>query len=69
VRLLLNSVHGDVCNSLVAVEDTRDLLEGGALSLGIDEVDPDEFDGDPALKDLLATARGFVVACQGRLTV
>jgi hypothetical protein len=56
MRLLLNSVHGDVCNSLVAVEDTRDLLEGGALGLGVDEVDPNEFDGDPTLDDLLAVA-------------
>jgi hypothetical protein len=49
VDLLLDSVHGDVCNSGVAVEDTGDLFQGGALSLRIYEVDPNQFDGDPQL--------------------
>jgi hypothetical protein len=40
VNLLLDSVHGDVRNSRVAVEDTRDLFQRGALSLRIYKVDP-----------------------------
>jgi hypothetical protein len=49
VDLLLNDLHVDVCNSVVAVEDTRDFLEGRPFGFGIYEIDPDEFNGDPAL--------------------
>jgi hypothetical protein len=49
MNLLLDSVHGDVCNSGVAVEDTGDLFQCGPLSLRIYEVDPNQFDGDPQL--------------------
>jgi hypothetical protein len=47
--LLLDDLHIDVCNSFVAVEDTGDLLESWTFSFGINEVNPYEFDGDPAL--------------------
>ena len=47
--LLLDSVHVDVSNSAVTIEDLGDLLKGGALGLGVDEVDPDELNSDPKL--------------------
>lgn len=51
VNLLLDSVHVDVSNGALAIEDLGDLLKSGALGLRVDEVDPDEFNGDPELED------------------
>lgn len=51
VDILLNSGHGDVRNSLITVEDTRDLLKSRALGLREDEVYPDELDSNPQLRD------------------
>jgi hypothetical protein len=51
VYLLLDSVHGDVRNSGVSIEDTGDLLEGRSLGLRVDEVYPDELNGNPELDD------------------
>lgn len=51
VNLLLDSVHVDVSNGALAIEDLGDLLKSGALCLRVDEVDPDEFNGDPELED------------------
>lgn len=51
VKLLLDSVHVNVGNGRVAIEDLGDLLQGGALGLRVDEVHPDELDKDPALFD------------------
>jgi hypothetical protein len=51
LNLLLNSVHVDVSNGGVAVEDTGDLLESGTLGLGVDEVHKDKLDRDPELCD------------------
>src|SRR5690242_7165733 len=48
--LLLDLGEGEVRHSRVfAVEDARDLLEGGALRLDVDKVDPDELEGVPEL--------------------
>jgi hypothetical protein len=41
VDLFFDSVHVDVSNSTVAIEDFGDLLKGGTLCLGVDKVDPD----------------------------
>lgn len=49
-NFFLSLCHVDVSNGLVAVKDTSDLLEGGALSLDEDEVDPDSFQHIPALR-------------------
>jgi hypothetical protein len=49
VDFLLDSVHGNVGNGGVTIEDTGDLLKGGSLGLRVDEVHPDEFNGDPEL--------------------
>jgi hypothetical protein len=47
--LLLNSSHGDVSDSSIAIEDTGDFLEGRTLGLRVHEVHPDELNGNPAL--------------------
>jgi hypothetical protein len=47
--IFLNSVHRDMRNSRVAIEDAGDLLEGRSLGLRVDEVHPDKLDSDPAL--------------------
>lgn len=49
VDLLLNLIHIDVRNSILAIEDTSDFLEGGSLGLDVEEVDEDELDADPEL--------------------
>lgn len=49
VGLLLDDMHVNVCDSRVTIENTGDLLKGGSLSLRVDEVNPNELDGDPAL--------------------
>ena len=35
-----------------AIEDTRDFLEGRALSFDVEEVDERELDADPQLREL-----------------
>jgi hypothetical protein len=47
VDVLLDLVHVDVGDGLVAVEDARDLLERGALGLDVEEPDEDGLDGVP----------------------
>lgn len=47
VNVLLDLVHVDVGDGIVAVEDARDLLEGGALGLDVEEPDEDELDRVP----------------------
>jgi hypothetical protein len=47
--LLLDLGEVDVGDSVLAVEDLGNLLEGGALGLDEDEVDPDELDKIPEL--------------------
>lgn len=41
--LLLDLLEVDVGGRVVSVEDARNLLEGGALGLDVEEVDEDEF--------------------------
>ena len=42
VDLLLDLAEVDVRDGVVAVEDTGDVLEGGAFGLDVEEVDEDE---------------------------
>jgi hypothetical protein len=51
VDFLLDLVHVDVSNGIFAVEDTGDLLESGSLSLNVEEVDEDELDANPELRE------------------
>lgn len=47
LNLLLHLVEIDMGNGILAVEDTGDLLECGALGLGVEEVDEDKLDSVP----------------------
>jgi hypothetical protein len=51
-NFLLNSMHINVSNRIGAIESTQDLLECGSHGLRVDEVHPDEFDGNPELRSL-----------------
>ena len=42
VDVLLDLAHVDVCDCRVAVEDSGDLLEGGAFGLDVEEPDEDQ---------------------------
>jgi hypothetical protein len=52
--LLLDLGEVDVSHGVLAVEDLGDLLEGGALGLDEDEVDPDELDEIPELRGIIS---------------
>ena len=50
MELLLDGGNVDIGNSSIAIEDTGDFLKGGSHGLGVHEVDPDKFNGDPDLR-------------------
>jgi len=66
VQLLLDLGEADVGHGVVAVEDARNLLEGRALGLDVDEVDPDELERVPELRSMLVSVLLIAPARGGR---
>lgn len=50
MNLFLDLSHGDMRDSILAIENAGDLLKGWSLGLGVDEVHEGQFDADPALR-------------------